>query len=124
NREDEDLGVGAVADEEREVARPDRFVDEARRARQKEQRVESEQHQWAVLGAIRCAARWTKSAHVGSVIAIRGRVGSPRTGDSDADQAKRFAAVRKGSERMVHGHSADRSSFPGSPAGAGGGECS
>src|SRR2546423_6623911 len=58
NREDEDLGVGAMADEKREVARPDRFVDEARRAREKEQRIESEQHQWAVLGSIRRAARW------------------------------------------------------------------
>src|SRR6266576_5066245 len=42
--EDEDLGVGTVADEEREVARPDRFIHEPRRARQEKQRIEREQH--------------------------------------------------------------------------------
>src|SRR2546421_8130545 len=72
NREDEDLGVGAVADEECEVARPDRFVDEARCAGEKEQRIESEQHQWSVLGVDQaCGSLVAKSAHVGSVIAIR-----------------------------------------------------
>src|SRR6266516_5614189 len=48
NGEDEDLGVGAVADEEREVARPDRFINEPRPAGQKEQGIESEQHQRGV----------------------------------------------------------------------------
>ena len=43
--EHEDLGVRAVADEQRQIARPDRFVNEARGARQREERIEYEQDQ-------------------------------------------------------------------------------
>ena len=42
DREHEDLGVRAVADQQREVACPDRFVNEASGARQEKERVERE----------------------------------------------------------------------------------
>src|SRR2546423_7336861 len=59
DREHHDLGVGAVADEEREVARPDRLVHEARSARQEEERVERKEHvkKWPLVvaaGSGRC----------------------------------------------------------------------
>ena len=45
NRQHQDLGVRAVTDEEREVARPDRFVHQPRHSGEEEQRVEGEEHQ-------------------------------------------------------------------------------
>src|SRR5256885_10695219 len=64
DREHEDLGVGAVADEEREVARPDRLIDEARSARQEEERVERKEHvkKWPLVvgaGSGRCESTLT-----------------------------------------------------------------
>ena len=50
--EHEDLGVRAVADQQRQIARPDRFVNEARGAREKEQRIEDEQDQRTLERAV------------------------------------------------------------------------
>ena len=55
--EDDDLSVRAVADEEAEVARPDRLVDEPRRAGKDEDRVEESEH--ALSTAYRRRARNT-----------------------------------------------------------------
>src|SRR5689334_2264601 len=64
DRENEDLGVGAVADEEREVASPDRLVHEARSAREEEERVERKEHvkKWPLVvgaGSSRCESTLT-----------------------------------------------------------------
>jgi hypothetical protein len=50
--EHEDLGVRAMADEQCQIARPDRFVNEARGAREKEERIEREQDQRTLERAV------------------------------------------------------------------------
>jgi len=50
--EHEDLGVRAMADEQRQIARPDRFVNEAGGARKKEERIEHEQNQRTLERAV------------------------------------------------------------------------
>ena len=50
--EHEDLGVRAMADEQRQIACPDRFVNEACGARQKKERIEDEQDQRALERAV------------------------------------------------------------------------
>jgi hypothetical protein len=52
DREHKDLGVRAMADEQCQIARPDRFVNEARGARQKEEGIEREQDQRTLERAV------------------------------------------------------------------------